>query len=278
MRGRGLRALCAAWILAAPLAASAGPRASLRASCPEERRVRVNLDEWVVSLRRAATWTEHNRILSKLRLKPVWIDRLTDSPPSCNEITQLEDVEILEAPLSGAPEPDRLVQARFNLCQGQGMKVVRVQLLRPLAEGEWCALSDELGGDRDTARLPCAEGSSGAPRTFAFLSLTDAKRKTIEVRDHWGACEGSRRDERLELSYWNVEGTALKKLFSIVGFERTRPPNAEEDRVVQREVSLAPGSYPKRILVLEKTFVGEEGKPKVKKKSFAFRQGKYTEE
>jgi hypothetical protein len=187
-------------------------------------------------------------------------------------------VELLEAPLSGAPEPDQLVQARFNLCQGQGMKVVRVQLLRPLAEGEWCALSDELGVDRDTATLPCAEGSASAPRTFAFLALTDPRRKTLEVRDHFGACEGSRRDERLELSYWNVEGTALKKLFSIIGFERTRLPDVQEDRVVQREVSLAQGPYPKRILVLERTFVGEEGKPKLKKKSFAFRQGKYTEE
>jgi hypothetical protein len=270
-----VRALLAAFVWAAPFAAGAGPA---KFSCPEQQRVRVNLDDWKYSLERAATWAEHNRILSKLRLKPAWIDRPTESAPTCNEITQVEEVQILSAPLSGATEPDLLVEARFHLCHGQGMKILRVQVLRPLAEGEWCALGDALAVERDASTLPCPDGGSRSPRTFAFLTLTDAKRKTIEVRDRWGSCEGPRRDERLELSYWNVESTGLRRIFSILSFERARQPDTGEDRVVQREISMAPGPYPRRILATEQTFTGEEEKPRIKKKSFVFRQGKYTEE
>lgn len=241
--------------------------------CPPTQRIEgVDLDAWKAQLQAVKGWKEHNRLLAKLRVRPVWIDRQSAAFPTCDEIAALTDASVLAVDLTHSDGPDLVVQARYTLCVQGDPVALRVQVLRPLGKGAYCAMGDELSADRDVNQLPCEIGARPS-RTLDFVNVTDRERQVIEIRDVLGRC-GEHPQRQEALTWVDAHSGALKRIFQI----NTREVGASdggEDRVIRRDVTLV-GDFPKRVEVLESAHVGAKDDPGTKR-AFSLRDGVYVE-
>lgn len=257
-------------------------------SCPAQQRVKVNLEQWLGWLKAATSWEEHNRLLARVRMKPVWIDRPTNSPPTCNEIVQLQSVERIDEDLSHARSPDAVIVARYNVCTQDARFAVRVQVLRPLGDDEWCALGDDLSLDRTVDKLGCDPEAQEKPRELSFESYTHAAQKTIAVRDRTGNCDPPHHDRHIDLSLWDVDGPALRSILTIPVLDaKPADPTKNEDgeeqpgegeKVMVRTVKPTGSGFPRQLTVDERFQASDTSKPVTKKKVFTFRSGRYVED
>lgn len=122
-------------------------------SCPPDRTVQVNLPRWAQALKRASP-PEADRLLALLHL------------PALPE-GEREAVSV--AVLSAGLGSDELVVADFHLKDPQ--RAYRVQWLRPIRPGVFCALGADLSQDFPSSRRsPCPAGDD-EPDTFSELSF-----------------------------------------------------------------------------------------------------------
>src|SRR5207245_2803200 len=107
-----------------------------------------------------------------------------------------QGVDLFESKLTG--EDDRLVQARFTLCDGSFVSQ-RIALLVPLGEGKACRLAgDELSVDQATRSLPC--GQKRLPRVLDFAD------GVLKVDDRTGFCNGREQSGDGKLTLYDVQG------------------------------------------------------------------------
>lgn len=247
-------------VIAATLPALAGPAKPasgndpLRSSwfsCPAERRVHLSLDGWAAALERRPGRAAEDVLLGQLGLAPV-PDPASPAPaPSCEpgEEPQLRSLEVIPVDLTDATSLDRVVRVRYETCdypghEGMPLLSERVQVLRPISEGTWCAMGSDLSLDQPAWELPCNAGSDA--RELAFENVVDPVRKSIRVSDFRGACDdavGTWAEQRV--AFWDASGRTLSRIFSARTFELDG--TAARVRTVKLE-----GEFPRRIVVTER--------------------------
>ena len=241
-----------------PAPSTPAPRRSEWFSCPASQRVHADLDSWARLLEGGPAASAVDSLLAQLQLRPA-LDLRGETPaPACapGETPKLVAVDIIPVDLSEADDADRVVRVRFESCtyagHGEPLPLLshRVQVLRPLGDGEWCALGDDLSIDQPAWDLPCEDRRSddrGARvRELDFENVVDPRRKTMRVLDHAGACEDTEAYAEHRVSYWDASGTKLQRIFHA----RTFAVDGLETTAKVGSISLA-GEFPKRIVVTE---------------------------
>lgn len=228
----------------------------LRASwflCPADRRVRVDLDAWTKAFEARPGRGAEDVLLGRLALAPVPDPTSGVPAPVCapGEAPELTSLEVIPVDLTDAAPLDRVVRVRYETCgypghQGLPLLSQRVQVLRPLDDGQWCAMGSDLSLDQPAWELPCA---AKEPREIAFENVVDPVRKSIKVVDRTGGCE-ERSDAigtwaEQKVSYWDAGGRTLDRVFTAGTFELEGATARE--RTVQLE-----GEFPRRIVVTER--------------------------
>jgi hypothetical protein len=223
-------------------------------SCPD-RAVHADLEQWKTALVAAPAGSQQqNQLLAIMGLPPLPQWRGLASDEVCAQPPTLRGVEVLRAPLSGGQGDDALVEARFDQCANEPMKantLLRVQVLRP--EGghhQWCRLGDELSLDQAGTDQPCLGKAQPQPRMLAFVNVTDWRRKSIQVKDQHGSCDGVERGARYETAYYDVIAGRLVEVLRVPTYEASytspRPPLMEITRSIRLD-----GGFPRAVTVDE---------------------------
>lgn len=152
------------------------PCAAWAFDCPPAQRVKFEPAAW-----KAALASDPAAALQQLGLAPL-------PAASC----ALEGVDLFAVNLTGSPQPDQILQARFGCGE---VKAVRIAPLAAFAPGEVCRLEAKLDLDGPGCAL------QKLPRTFAFKSVVDPQRKALVLRD----CDGA-------TSVWDAQWAVLKKV------------------------------------------------------------------
>lgn len=235
--------------------------------CPPEQIVRVDLHRWAARVR-AADGTALGPLLAELKLRPPAdvvallqadgrlphdlsepaLDGRAPSLPACGaQPVRVAGVDVFTAALTGPRARDQVVQVRLEECARDvnGAAVsLRTQVLAPLPGGAFCAVGDDLSTDRLRSDFGCGEHPDRAlPRLLAFKSVTSKDIRTIEARDATGVCDGGGES----LSFWNVQGASLRRIFEVELDESAWAPHGNERE--RRVVLELRGGYPKEILV-----------------------------
>lgn len=234
--------------------AAEGPKVEepLRASwflCPAERRVRVDLDSWTAAFEARPGRGAEDVLLGRLALAPVPDPQSSAPAPVCGagQEPELTSIDVIPVDLTDAVPLDRVVRVRYETCgypghDGKPLLSQRVQVLRPLDDGTWCAMGSDLSLDQPAWELPCA---APQPRELAFENVVDPVRKSIKVVDRTGACDDSGNWAQQKVAYWDASGRKLDRIFTAGTFELDGP--AARERTVQLE-----GEFPRRIVVTER--------------------------
>jgi hypothetical protein len=209
---------------AAPAASASGGAATTAANapatCPADRRVDISPEAWKAELEHAKP-DDYLAVLQKMKLD-LTVKAINDPTFGKNK---LERVDLYSERLSGAKEPERVVQAKFStnvVEDGNELSPhatrYRIQVLRKLSGGGWCALGSDLSEDlrdQDHTASP-AEGAhyENGPMTFAFVKLTSKDHSTIEV-SHSGKSISRINGTSSTRDYWDVGPQGLVKVLSL---------------------------------------------------------------
>jgi len=265
------------------------PRAAPEPSCSPDKVIRVDLDRWRAQMRSAGPGSEEqSRLLAQLGLFMPGLPQDADQLP-CGQQPVLKGVDVFSPRLTGGPRPDRVVQARFEVCpdeQHAAMIALRIQVLQPLGAGTYCRLESELSADRFVRDTPCAGSPQKLPRLLSFPNVTDARRQTLQIKDQGGSCGGTQRSAKYTTALFDVQGDGLAEIFRLDTYEAEYPapratPLGDTTRTLHFE-----GPFPKAIRVSESIgcHSDEEGNPPSDctpaqtEKTYRFTGGKYVEE
>jgi len=221
--------------------------------------VRLDLKQWKAQLAATAAG-KATPVLARLQLAPVpppkrVLEALgVDAATACQRAPVLGGVDLFTADLSAPGSRDRLVQARFLSCTDDYQNQVvslRVRVLRPLAANEWCLVEGDLDVDQAGTDTPCLGQPTQLPRTFSFARVTDARRRTIVVRDQGGHCDGVHRRSLYQLSYWDVQADKLRSIFDLTTHESEYKSPSPPFKETSATVTLG-GAYPRQIAVRQR--------------------------
>lgn len=181
-----------------------------------------------------------------------------------------------------------MAQARFESCAGDyqnQMVALRVRILRPLGPNTWCVVDGDLDLDQAGTDTPCLGKAAPLPRTFSFSNITDARRRTVVVRDQSGHCDGVHRSSRYEVSYRDVQAGTLRSILDVTTHESEYkspfPPVKESSATIALS-----GSYPRVIMVKQRVICravepdepkpDEPCRPSRRRTRYVFVDGRYV--
>jgi hypothetical protein len=174
-------------------------------ACPPDHVVKVSLRGWQADIEHAER-ESYDSLLQSLRLRPV----LNQNDEEVQTVERLDRIDVFSARLSGGPSPDVVVQAKFTGHWGGRARFYRIQVLRPVGAGAFCALGDDLSLD-ETVLDNEVERS---PMTFSFVRTIDADRDSIEVsRKKYWLAQG--RGSETVHAFWRVSEQGLSRSYEL---------------------------------------------------------------
>ena len=179
-------------------------------ACPDDQVVGLQLKPWKAHLLTARPGSDEQHAgMAALRMKAV--PEGPDGEADCLQKPRVEGVDIFDSKLTGLG--DKLLQVRFRLCKGtpDEWQSLRLAVLVPLPEQQWCLLGgEELSADRAPQDLPCGEK---LPLTVALKEMVEKGRNVVEAHDQSGSCASGAGMTNARLALYEAQGPALKKIF-----------------------------------------------------------------
>ncbi len=194
-------------------------------TCPAGKSIAVQLDAWKLRLESAPDEAERDETLRGLGMPPV---RCAAVKPA--------SVELGTAGLTDSKEITRVVLARYECPPSDRRSATRVQVLRPLADGRFCALGSELGAD-----FPARDCPGRIELTYENLVSPAEKVVRRVYREPHCATPSA---TVTKTSFFRVEGARLTEIFT---FDESTPAVTKPPVYTHEGSIVIDGGYPKVI-------------------------------